>query len=42
MELSFESAFSTGGLVGHLAYLLLILSIIMRNIVWLRVFMIVS
>ncbi|MDU8942365.1 Crp/Fnr family transcriptional regulator [Ovoidimarina sediminis] len=42
MELSLESAFSTGGLVGHLAYILLILSIIMRNIVWLRIFMIVS
>ncbi len=42
MELSFASAFSTGGLVGHFAYVLLILSMMMRQMVWLRIFVIAS
>jgi len=36
VELTIESAFSPGGLVGNLSYLLLILSMAMRNIFWLR------
>jgi hypothetical protein len=42
MELTLTSAFSTGGLVGHLAYILLILSMIMRRMVWLRILVIAS
>ena len=42
MELSLSSAFSTGGLVGHAAYLLLIFSMLMRQMVWLRLLVIAS
>ncbi len=42
MEFALESAFSTGGLVGHFAYILLILSMIMRRMVLLRIFVIAS
>ena len=40
MELTLESAFSTGGLVGHLSYVLLITSMLMRSMLWLRLFVI--
>jgi hypothetical protein len=42
MELTLESAFSIGGLVGHFAYVLLIISMIMRRMVLLRIFVIAS
>lgn len=42
MELTFESAFSTGGLVGHLSYLLLIVSMTMRSMLRLRLLVIAS
>jgi len=42
MELTLESAFSTGGMVGHLSYFLLLISMMMRNISLLRVFVIAS
>ncbi len=42
MELTLDSAFSPGGLVGHLAYVLLIISMMMRNITWLRILVIAS
>jgi hypothetical protein len=42
MELTLESAFSTGGLVGHTSYLLLIVSMLMRTMFWLRIFVIAS
>ncbi|MEM0948365.1 MAG: cyclic nucleotide-binding domain-containing protein [Pseudomonadota bacterium] len=42
MEFSLSSAFTIGGLVGHFAYLLLILSMIMRRIVLLRILVIAS
>ncbi|MGB0410074.1 MAG: Crp/Fnr family transcriptional regulator [Pikeienuella sp.] len=42
MELTIESAFSTGGLVGHTSYLLLVISMFMRQIGPLRVFVILS
>lgn len=42
MELTLESAFSTGGFVGHFAYLLLVVSMVMRRMFWLRIFVIVS
>ncbi|MDI3338213.1 cyclic nucleotide-binding domain-containing protein [Defluviimonas aestuarii] len=42
MELTLESAFSTGGLVGHLSYLLLVLSMMMRVMWILRVLVIAS
>lgn len=42
MELSLESALSTGGFVGHLSYLLLVISMLMRDITWLRIFVIGS
>lgn len=42
MELTLESAFSAGGLVGHLAYLLLVISMLMRSLFWLRVLVIAS
>ena len=37
MELTIESAFSTGGLVGNASYVLLILSMAMRDVKWLRI-----
>jgi hypothetical protein len=42
MELTLESAFSVGGLVGHTSYLLLVVSMLMRRMFWLRVFVIAS
>ena len=42
MELTLESAFSAGGLLGNLSYLLLIASMAMRDIFWLRVLAIFS
>ena len=42
MELTLESAFSTGGLVGHFSYLLLVISMMMRSIGLLRMFVIAS
>lgn len=42
MDLTLASAFSFGGFVGHLAYLLLVLSMIMRSLFWLRIFVIAS
>ena len=42
MELTLESAFSAGGIVGHMAYVLLIASMMMRQMVWLRLFVIAS
>lgn len=42
MELTLESAFSTGGLVGHLSYLLLVISMLMRVMWVLRVLVIAS
>lgn len=42
MELTLESAFSTGGLVGHLSYLLLVISMVLRVMWILRVLVIAS
>lgn len=42
MELTFSSALSLGGLIGHLAYILLILSMMMRRMFWLRILVIAS
>lgn len=42
MDLTLESAFSIGGLVGHFSYVLLIISMLMRNMTWLRLFVIAS
>ncbi|PLX37657.1 MAG: cyclic nucleotide-binding domain-containing protein [Hyphomicrobiales bacterium] len=42
MELTLESAFSLGGLVGHLTYILLVVSMLMRRMVLLRLFVILS
>jgi hypothetical protein len=42
MELTLESAFSVGGLVGHTSYLLLVVSMLMRSMFWLRIFVIAS
>jgi CRP-like cAMP-binding protein len=42
MELTLESAFSVGGLVGHTSYLLLVVSMLMRTMFWLRIFVIAS
>ncbi len=42
MELTIESALSTGGMVGHLSYLLLVLSMVMRVMWVLRVLVIAS
>ncbi len=42
MELSLQSIFSPGAMVGHASYGLLILSMLMTRIVWLRVFAIGS
>lgn len=42
MELTLESAFSTGGMVGHLSYVLLIISMLMRSLTALRVLVIAS
>jgi len=37
-----EAAFSTGGLVGHMSYVLLVVSMLMRDISYLRLFVIAS
>jgi len=42
MELTLESAFSTGGIVGHTSYLLLVFSMLMRRLSLLRMFVIAS
>ena len=42
MELTLESAFSPGGMVGHFSYLLLVISMMMRNISLLRILVIAS
>ncbi len=42
MELTLESAFSTGGMVGHVSYVLLVLSMVMRNMTLLRILVIMS
>lgn len=42
MEMSLESALSTGGMVGHLSFLLLVISMMMRDMAWLRIFVILS
>ncbi len=42
MELTFASAFSQEGLLGHAAYVLLVLSMLMRTLLWLRLLVIVS
>ena len=42
MELTLSSALSPGGFVGHLAYILLILSMLMRRMAWLRILVIAS
>jgi hypothetical protein len=42
MDLTLQSAFSTGGLVGHLSYLLLVVSMLMNRMSLLRLFVILS
>ena len=42
MDLTLESAFSTGGMVGHLSYVLLVTSMLMRRMVLLRILVIAS
>jgi CRP-like cAMP-binding protein len=42
VELTLESAFSSQGALGHAAYLLLVLSMLMRKMFWLRVLVIAS
>lgn len=42
MELTLESAFSTGGMVGHASYILLVLSMVMRRMSLLRILVIAS
>lgn len=42
LELTLESAFSTGGMVGHLSYLLLVISMLMRSMTVLRIIVIAS
>lgn len=42
MELTLESALSPGGMVGHTAYMLLVLSMCMRSMFWLRILVIAS
>mgnify|MGYP000215173177 CR=1 FL=1 len=42
MEFTFESALSPQGLLGHLAYVVLIASMLMRTLLWLRVLVITS
>ena len=42
MELTLESALSPGAMVGHFAYLLLVISMLMRSLTWLRIFVVVS
>lgn len=42
MDYWINAAFSTGGFVGHLFYVLLIISMTMRDITYLRLFVIAS
>lgn len=42
MELTLASAFSQEGLIGHAAYVFLVLSMLMRTLLWLRILVIVS
>lgn len=42
MELTLESAFSSEGALGHFAYLLLVSSMLMRRMFWLRLLVIAS
>ena len=42
MELTVDSLFTPGGLVGNLSYILLIVSMSMRDIFWLRIIAIFS
>lgn len=42
MELTLESALSPGGMVGHASYLLLVISMLMRSMTWLRILVIAS
>lgn len=42
MELTFASAFSQEGLLGHAAYVLLVGSMLMRTLLWLRILVIAS
>jgi len=42
LELTLESALSSQGALGHSAYLLLVLSMLMRRMVWLRLLVIAS
>jgi CRP-like cAMP-binding protein len=38
MELTFDAALSPNGLIGHMAYIFLVTSMLMRRMLWLRVF----
>ena len=42
MELTLESALSPGDMVGHASYLLLVISMLMRSMTWLRILVIAS
>lgn len=42
MDLTVESALSGNSMLGHLSYVLLIVSMLMRRMVWLRIFVILS
>jgi hypothetical protein len=42
MELTLASAFSQEGLLGHAAYVLLVISMLMRTLLWLRILVIAS
>lgn len=42
MDLSLASAFSAEGALGHLAYVILVASMLMRSLTWLRILVIVS
>jgi hypothetical protein len=42
MELTLESALSPQGLFGHTSYILLVISMMMRRMVWLRILVILS
>jgi CRP-like cAMP-binding protein len=42
MELTLDSALSSGAMVGHFAYVLAVVSMLMRNISWLRIFYIIA
>ena len=42
MELTLASALSQEGLIGHASYVLLVISMLMRTLLWLRIFVIAS